>query len=536
MLSSLRTRALQAQAGLGAAGARHPGPGSMRGSGGRDCHNGLVARLETAPPVRRRWQGMLAVGVAMSVLAGHVGARALALTVTGGPAPLSARGDCLRDSARGGAAVQDCAVAVSALEAPSALLVDAHGADVYVASRDSDSVLALQRQRVGGALSPFPSPSPQACVQAPGGKPCGQHAPGLRGPDAMTLSSDGRQLYVGSLDGAAVTTLRRQSNGRLLAPRTHDGCLQGHALSGSPRDDCGRHAEGLFGVTGLAASSDGRNVYAVSTGVDSPGDSILALTRNRRDGTLDALRGPGGCVQSPGPARCARQAPGLRGPRAVIVTSDGRYVYVASALSSSVTAFARDRRTGRLRALTGRGGCVVDGVSREPPESACVSTAGGLGSARALALSPDGRELYVTSFDPGAITELTRDPVSGRLGARPGSRSCLQALADATCRTEAPALRGATGLALSRGGAFLYVTALGSNELVTVARDRRHGDLSVVRTPTLSDAVVNGPGAVALSPDGGYLYLASPFDDEVQALAVPSAQGARATRSARRSP
>jgi len=534
MLSSLRTRALQAQAGLGAAGARHPGPGSMRGSGGRDRHNGLVARLDTAPPVRRRWQGMLAVGVAMSVLAGHVGARALALTVTGGPAPLSARGDCLRDSARGGAAVQDCAVAVSALEAPSALLVDAHGADVYVASRDSDSVLALQRQRVGGALSPFPSPSPQACVQAPGGKPCGQHAPGLRGPDAMTLSSDGRQLYVGSLDGAAVTTLRRQSNGRLLAPRTHDGCLQGHALSGSPRDDCGRHAEGLFGVTGLAASSDGRNVYAVSTGVDSPGDSILAL--NRRDGTLDALRGPGGCVQSPGPARCARQAPGLRGPRAVIVTSDGRYVYVASALSSSVTAFARDRRTGRLRALTGRGGCVVDGVSREPPESACVSTAGGLGSARALALSPDGRELYVTSFDPGAITELTRDPVSGRLGARPGSRSCLQALADATCRTEAPALRGATGLALSRGGAFLYVTALGSNELVTLARDRRHGDLSVVRTPTLSDAVVNGPGAVALSPDGGYLYLASPFDDEVQALAVPSAQGARATRSARRSP
>ena len=117
-----------------------------------------------------------------------------------------------------------------------------------------------------------------------------------------------------------------------------------------------------------------------------------------------------------------------------------------------------------------------------------------LAGARALALSPDGRELYVAAFDPGAVVVLRRDPSSGRVAPTPPN--CLQAAPDAGCP----------------------VACEGANSLIELLRNPAEGALALASESPTAVAPLSGPVAVALSPGGQSIYLASPFDDGVAAL------------------
>jgi 6-phosphogluconolactonase (cycloisomerase 2 family) len=206
---------------------------------------------------------------------------------------------------------------------------------------------------------------------------------------------------------------------------------------------------------------------------------------------------------------------GLEGASAITISPDGRFVYVASEVSGAVRGFKRNRSTGILTPLLGPGGCVSSG-SRAADDVSCEEQEPELGGARSIALSPDGRELYVAAYDPGAVVVLSRNPRSGVLGVR--RSNCLQVASDATCPIGLTFLRGASGLAMGPQGRFVYVVSEGGNSLVELLRDPVHGTLTPASLLPLAEDPLSGPVAIALPPGGGSIYVASPFDDGVAAL------------------
>jgi 6-phosphogluconolactonase (cycloisomerase 2 family) len=158
----------------------------------------------------------------------------------------------------------------------------------------------------------------------------------------------------------------------------------------------------------------------------------------------------------------------------------------------------------------------VSSVKAADHDVPCASTASELAGARSIALSPDGRGLYVAAFDPGAVVMLRRNPASGRLAASPPT--CLQAVADAICPTPLPFLHGLAALAMAPDGIVLYAISEAGDSLVVLRRNPADGALSLASETPTALVPLSGPAALALSPGGGSIYVASPFDEGVAAL------------------
>jgi DNA-binding beta-propeller fold protein YncE len=146
-------------------------------------------------------------------------------------------------------------------------------------------------------------------------------------------------------------------------------------------------------------SPDGRTLYAVSTRpavMRTPTSYTLSVfRRSPQTGALTQLPGRSGCLNNRGDSGCAT-AKGLLTPNAVTVSPDGRNVYTSSAYDLAVSAFSRSTRTGALTQLAGTAGCLTGAPSTllYHPEGCAKAR---MGSARSVAVSPDGRNVYVGS-------------------------------------------------------------------------------------------------------------------------------------------
>jgi 6-phosphogluconolactonase (cycloisomerase 2 family) len=447
---------------------------------------------------------------------------AAGLVVYGSPRALGGNGGCLRDPRDPPAPSQSCLGTVAGLAGAQAVALSPDGANAYVAA--GEDVVALRRNRSTGTVGPALSPSARSCVGAGAGSPCARNDPSLGGADAVTVSRDGRFVYFGSSGTATVSAFRRGQAGALVplaqsmrGPKRsgrYFGCLAGVLLVGIPEAGCAARVPALNGVDALALSPDGRELYAVSSGLQPGTDSLVTLQRDPRSGGLRPLPGTRGCVQSLPGGGCPALA-GLEGASAITISPDGRFVYVASEVSGAVRGFKRNGSTGILTPLLGRGGCVSSG-NYAADDVSCEEEEPELGGARSIALSPDGRELYVAAHDPGAVVVLGRNPRSGVLGVR--RSNCLQVASDASCPIGLTFLRGAAALAMGAQGRFVDVVSEGGNSLVELLRDPLQGTLTPASEVPLAEDPLSGPVAIALSPRGGTIYVASPFDDGVAAL------------------
>src|SRR5260221_11773814 len=93
---------------------------------------------------------------------------------------------------------------------------------------------------------------------------------------------------------------------------------------------------------------------------------------------------------------------------------------------------------------------------------------------RAIALSPDGKNVYVASAKSAAIAIFKRNAQAGTLTQPQGAAGCIAGKGAGGCAT-AVGLDGPNSVALSPDGRNLYATPRASNTISVFHRDRSTG-------------------------------------------------------------
>ena len=458
-------------------GALHP----LRGRAG--CLTGLRARgCAFAPGLRRPQDLVLAPGARHMYVAADFGKRrgdpefdgrwggvvGLRVGTAGGPRPLAGPAGCARADGGGG-----CSKG-RGLYTVRELALSSDGRHVYAVS--SRAIAIFSRDPATGGLTQAPGPS--GCIAADGVDGCATARSfgktGLADQQRFALSRDGRHAYLFTKTGeeqvdensnysAVLAFMRDPATGSLTQLPGAAGCVTAEV-----REGCG-HAR-LADVGSLMVTPDGRHLYATSP-LDEP--ALTAFTRDSRTGALAAVPGRAGCLASQPRRDCVL----LRGVASVhqksLITRNGRHVYAAG-FERAIAAFTRDARTGQLKQLHGRAGCLSSGDGGGP-----CSKVRGLSPTGAFALSPDERSLYVggTSLT-SALVALARDRGSGRLLQLPGRAGCLTS-GDRLFRKSGGTLSCAqarfvgsvSGIAVAPNGKRVY-TSDGSWSVATFARHR----------------------------------------------------------------
>ena len=283
-----------------------------------------------------------------------------------------------------------------ALAGASALAFSPDGASLYATASDVDAVSWFSRDADTGALSQ------KGCIKlyVGAGERCGSGYP-LDGASAVVVGPDGDYVFVAAMWSGAVVVFARD---RVTGALTQRSCA-----SDSGTDGACERAPGLIGVTGLAVSPDGNNVYATA----HTAGAIVTLAFDPASGRLT----PKACLLAAAPAGgpCTSDAL-VAGADPVAITSDGLNLVVVTRDSSSddlVLNFRRDPATGALARLQ----CLQnDRTSEDEPSASKLiaecEPAPALSELQAVTASADGRAVF-TSGD--FVAAFLRDPATGRL-------------------------------------------------------------------------------------------------------------------------
>ena len=141
-----------------------------------------------------------------------------------------------------------------------------------------------------------------------------------------------------------------------------------------------------------------------------------------------------------------------------------------------------------------------------------------------MAVSPDGKSVYVASFESGAVARLNRRRSSGAITQPAGSAGCVSETGAGPC-ADGHGLDNANAVAVSPDGKSVYVASFYSNAVVRLKRMKGSG---VIKQPKKAGCVSEtgaGPCAdghglkrvrsVGVSGDGKSVYAASIASDAV---------------------
>lgn len=328
---------------------------------------------------------------------------------------------------------------------------------------------------------------------------------GLLGTRLLALSPEGTSLYASGEQGTIAELQRDPGSGALRWRDVWRG-----ADEATP--------EWFFALNsgGLAVSADGANLYASSP----TGDAVLSFERDRRSGALGFVKAL---------ADIRGDGDGMRdGPTGVVVSPDGADVYVGGNTPGGAGGvIAGFRRSGvadltRTGASAEGGGAVVmspDGAHLYASRSALVTLTRNSVDGRTavletqplpdivdrLAISPDGRHLYLGADSQPSIAVYARGP-DGR----------LVLLGD-----DAIPAAGVTDLTVSPDGTALYASSAG--ELLLVCeRDPASGRVRWVQTHRDGSGAdgLAGASRILASADGRSVYVAGALDDGIAIFTV----------------
>jgi DNA-binding beta-propeller fold protein YncE len=378
-----------------------------------------------------------------------------------------------------------------------AIAISPDGRNVYVAASHSNAIAVFKRNVSTGRLTQGRGAA--GCIAFRGASGCAP-ALALMGPNSVTVSPDGSDVYATSLNGDAVDVFRRNPATGALSQAPEGGCIANVPTSGCAT---GRALDGPDVVT---VSPDGLNVYVGSF----EGSSIAVFTRDPSTGALAQPAGSIGCIVEVPTSGCA-SALALAAPEGMAISSDGNDVYVAAALSGALDTFSRNASTGALTQLAGAG-CIVDSAL-----SGCTLGVQ-VGGADAVVVSPDDEDVYVTSFLSNSVTAFTRTASTGQLSQQTGTSACAIYVLAVGCSL-ARAFSAPEGLVVSPDGASLYTTAFESGALdvfnrgesgALIQKPRSAGCMTTSATAECTPARgLLGASSAAVSPDGRYVYSAA---------------------------
>ncbi len=205
------------------------------------------------------------------------------------------------------------------------------------------------------------------------------------------------------------------------------------------------------------------NIATVKTTVTNPATlSFVEALRNANNGVL-----------------------GIQRPTDLVLSPDGNFVYVSASGTNSVAVFNRNASSGKLSYSS----LVANGTNNVT----------GIISANSLAISPDGKNIYVIGLDGNSnstVTAFNRDSITGAL---------TYLATYSNNNGTITGLGGAYALAATNGQ--VYVVSLTDKALVTFSRDSNTGTLSFVAKQT--DSNFDGTNDIVISPDERHVVVAN---------------------------
>ncbi len=249
------------------------------------------------------------------------------------------------------------------------------------------------------------------------------------------------------------------------------------------------------------------------------------------DWGLKQVSGSGGCVAQTGYVSGCADGSGLLSASAVAVSPEGLSLYVASATSDAVAVFSRDLSTNTVTQLAGAAGCISQ-------------SGGGCGSGFALdgaagaVVSPDGKNVYVSSYTSGAISTFSRDLATGQLTQLSGTAGCVSDSGSGGLCVDGKALLGASSASITPDGKYVYVASYLSNGVAAFSRDQATGVLTqlagtagcITETGTsgqcLDGKALTGARGVGVMPSGTQLVAVSYTSDSLASISINALTGA----------
>lgn len=284
---------------------------------------------------------------------------------------------------------------------------------------------------------------------------------GLDGASDIAVSPDGKNLYI-TASGDGLTVFSRDASTGALS---YLG-MERNRASG---------VTGLDGLSSVAISPTGRTVYAAA--VES--DSLVVFSRDTTWGGL-TFRSTYRDGQD--------GLDGLDGATSVAVSADGAQVYVAGNMDHALVVFNHDASG--------------DALTLVEVHTDDANGVDGLRGASAVVASPDGGHVYVVSREDNAVAVFARNPATNRLRFVQAHRDGVE---------EVDGLAGASSVALSLDGKLVFVAGTLDNAVAVFRRDPGKGTLEFLGAlRETADGVegLAGVTALAVSPDGKHLYTA----------------------------
>jgi DNA-binding beta-propeller fold protein YncE len=252
---------------------------------------------------------------------------------------------------------------------------------------------------------------------------------GLVSPNTVSLSPDGTCLYVAAIDGHSVTAFRREAGNELV-------------FAGSTA------FESWAAPWHIVVSPDGAQLYA--SVINDGAGSMRIFPRTPSSCEL----GPPTTVAGPG-----------NEDRLLAIAPDGAYLYALDwSANRTVRVYSRSAVGGALTLIQSLGG----GPGGQP----------GVQGASDIAISPDGKHVYLTSNVENSVAGFTRG-LDGKLTFRSLQRDD---------QGGADGLEGAQSVAITPDGQTVYVGSSKESSVAGFARNATTGDLTFLEKVTEAQA------------------------------------------------
>lgn len=345
----------------------------------------------------------------------------------------------------------------------SGVAVSNDGLNVYTVGNLDDAVSVFERDLETGALTFLES-----------------HHNGIDGienlmsPTDVTVSPDGRHVYVTSELDDSLVVFRRASFGRL-------GFVDSY-VSG---------IDGIWGIAGASAvtvSHDGTLVYV--TGRHE--DALAVFSRNSTSDELVLVDVETWYLGSPG----------LTGATDVTVSPDDRHIYTSAEIDDAIAVFAKDPTQDAI--------AFVDWLQNG------VNGVTGLSGASSIAMDKTGSFAFATGRFSNALAVFSRDDTTGHLHPE---------TVYSNTQTAIEGLGGASDVTLDRSSELVCVTGSMDDSVVLFTRSTDSPELVFTELLHNGDGVsegLAGASSIAATPDGRHIYVTAAYDDSIVTLATTS--------------